>query len=170
MTNTYKTVKIAIIATILLCSVPLAVQAQIYNKKKSEQEGTASAISEHNARVMAPACVNKWETQECLRATSQSALEMAATYAEKLDKAGHKDALEVLKDQCAAATAATRGQYPAYAMTSAYTECANIIVDISDETGINPDQSHYQLLVGAVLCLTKDPRCRVIEQGLNKYR
>lgn len=172
MIKAQKLAAIIAFSAVLVVSVSYAASAQIYNKRKSGGGGSGevSALAENSARNMAQACIGNWESKACLRASSQSSLEMAATYAEKLDNAGRKEALEILKDQCAASTAATRGDYPAYAMTSAYTECANIIVDITDATGIEPDIDHYQLLVGAVLCLTKDKRCTAIEQGLQKYK
>lgn len=120
-------------------------------------------------RAVARSCVGNWESQECLAAVSRSALDLAARYAEELSNAGHDFAIELIKEHCAAGTAAAEGEYPAYAMKSAWTECANIMSDISEATGLNPSTSHYQLLVGPVLCLDKDMRCKSVERGLSRF-
>jgi len=130
----------------------------------------ASSASTQHAKIVSKACLGKWETQSCLKAVSDSALVMISNYAAKLKKNGKGSSLETLKEHCAASTAASNGEYPADAMVSAYVECANIISDINDATGLMPDQSHYQLLVGPVLCIRKDRRCAAIEEGLRKYR
>ena len=137
-------------------------QAQ-YMRKKASKESIA------HARLVSRACLGQWESQKCLKAVSDSSLIMVANYGAALKRKGKGSQLETLKNHCAASTAASNGEYPAYAMQSAYAECANIISDIVDATNIMPDQSHYQLLVGPVLCLSKDRRCRGIESDLRKY-
>lgn len=129
----------------------------------------ASSASVSHAKLVSRACLGRWEKQRCLKAVSDSNLVMVANYGATLQKKGKKQSLETLKEHCAASTAASNGEYPAYAMQSAYTECANIISDIVEETGIMIDQSHYQLIGSAVLCLSKDRRCKIIESGLRKY-
>lgn len=129
----------------------------------------ASKVSIQHAKIVSKACIGNWESQPCLKAVSESALVFAANYGAKLKRRGKSKSMETLKQHCAAATAASQGEYPAYAMQSAYTECANIIYDISEETKVTPDQSHYQLLVAPVLCLSKARECKGIESGLKKY-
>ena len=98
---------------------------------------------------------------------------MAVKYAGMLEARGKKDSIEELKQVCAAATVTEEDvgeDVPAYAFQSAYTECANGIYDISEKTGVKPDQSHYQLIVGAVLCLSNAPQCKVLEGQMQKYQ
>jgi hypothetical protein len=132
-------------------------------------QGSPSKISQQYASRVSGACLGNWESQACLKAVSESSLAMVSRYAETLKSRGGSSALETLKQKCAASTAAITQNIPANAMRSAYTECANAIYDISEQTGVKPDQSHYQLLVGPVLCLSKDRRCSAIEQGLRRY-
>jgi hypothetical protein len=126
----------------------------------------ASAESATYARLTSTHCLGRWARQECLTSISQSTLVLAANYAGLLESHGLVDAVEEIKQHCAAATAGTKGEYPAYAMQSAFTECANMIFDISEQTQVKPDLSHYQILVGAILCLSKDRRCAGIEKQL----
>lgn len=125
-----------------------------------------SAVATHHAKQVANHCVSQWEAQSCLSILSHSALILASNYASDLQD--HEQQTEDLKQHCAAATAATKGEYPAYAMTSAYTECANIMTDIAEQTGIAPDPSHYQLLIGSILCLNKSTHCPQIETALKE--
>jgi hypothetical protein len=118
------------------------------------------------ARLASAHCLGRWDDPECLKSISQSTLVLAANYAGLLESKGMIGAVEQIKQHCSAATAGTKGQYPAYAMQSAFTECANMIFDVSEQTSIKPDLSHYQILVGAILCLSKDRRCAVIEKQL----
>lgn len=148
--------RIALLASLVLITMPAAAQAQ------------SPKLLEH-ARSIAKACPGNWEAQGCLSTVSASNMDLAVDYMTKLDAAGKKDAVEEAKQLCAASTAATKGEYPAYAMQSAFTECANGIYDISEKTGVKPDQSHYQLLVGAVLCLSKAKECSVMEQQMQAY-
>ena len=115
-----------------------------------------------HAANIAKSCPGTWEKEACLHAVSNSAHDMVVNYAAALESAGKTSALETLKQVCAAATA-TESNIPAYAYTSAYTECANGIYDLSEHTRVQPDQSHYQLLITAVLCLSKDQRCAALE-------
>ena len=131
-----------------------------------------SAESVKYAVGVAGVCLGRhWDRPSCLRVVSESTLTLAANYAGDLQTQGHERVLEDLKQHCAAATAMTGEEdYPADAMTSAFKECAEIMLDIATKTGVMPDPSHYQLLVGAVLCLELDSRCTFIEQGLGRYR
>ena len=133
-------------------------QAQQVNKQVLAHAGQIASV-----------CPQKWETQNCLKAVSSSNKTLAVNYATKLDQAGHKASVEQVKQVCAAATAGTEGEYPAYALQSAFTECVNGLYDISQKTNILPDQSHYQLLVGSVLCLSKAPQCAALEQQMSAY-
>lgn len=134
------------------------------------QDTQPSEISLQHARRIAGVCPDQWETQNCLRTISESNLVLAATYMEDLQTQGYDQASDKIEQHCAASTAATQGTYPVYAIKSAFTECANMIYDVSEETDVLPDQSHYQLLVGPVLCLHNDRRCNAIEQGLYALR
>jgi hypothetical protein len=129
----------------------------------------SKAASKH-ARAVAGACLGQWKKQSCLKVVSRSALVLAANYAGRLQKQGHSNSVRTIKNRCAAATAATKRQYKAEVMRSAYAECANAILEVSNATGLKPDQSHYQLLVGPVLCIKGDRRCSAIERGLRQYR
>lgn len=121
-----------------------------------------------HAKQIGQTCPQKWETQGCLAAVSSSNKTLAVNYMRALEAKGNKPAMEQVKQTCAAATAATEGEYPAYAMQSAFTECTNSLYDISQKTGVLPDQSHYQLLVGSVLCLSKAPQCAALETQMGK--
>lgn len=121
-----------------------------------------------HAKKIASTCPGSWEQQSCLQAVSESNITLASNYAESLDNSGKSNQIEPLKQVCAASTAATKGEYPPAAMNSAFTECANGIYDISQKSGIAPDQSNYQLLVAAILCLNKDPQCELLERSMTQ--
>lgn len=130
-----------------------------------------SQTAQNFAGGVARACLDDaWESPACLRALSESNLTMAGNYAGALQQAGKGAAADKIKEHCAASTAARQQEFPAYAMKSAFIECANMISDIAESTAILPDQSQYQLLVGAVLCMEKDRRCTDINQGLRRYK
>jgi len=134
---------------------------------------TAQAASEASvtyAKRVAPVCINTWETPACLTAMSESNLVMAANYGAALQERNQNAAAETLKQHCAASTAHREQAFPAYAMKSAFIECVNIISDLNDQTGVAPDVDHYQLIVLAALCLSKDPRCKPMERGLQQYK
>jgi hypothetical protein len=134
-----------------------------------ERKGQISKAARHHAQSVAASCPGSWETQSCLQSASDTFLTTAALYAEDLDKNGQSGELENIKAHCAASTAATRlDDLPAYAMRSAFVECVNEIYDMSERTKIKPDIELYQLMVMSVLCLDKDPRCSVMEDGLKK--
>ena len=121
------------------------------------------------ARLIANSCPGQWETPACLSAVSKSNLALAANYGGALQEKNLNDAAEKIKQHCAASTAASDQEFPAYAMKSAFIECANAMSDVSDETKITPDLSHYQLLIGATMCLGKDPGCAEITRTLQQY-
>jgi len=121
-----------------------------------------------HAKQIASICPGSWEQQNCLKAVSESNITLASNYAESLDNSGKSNHIEPLKQLCAASTAATKGEYPPAAMNSAFTECANGIYDISQKSGVAPDQSNYQLLVAAILCLNKDPQCDLLERSMTQ--
>lgn len=123
-----------------------------------------------DAASVADACPGNWESPECLRATSQSALVLISQYGASLEHEGQEHAKEPLKEECAASTAATQENgIPAYALKSAYTVCLNKITDIADETGVKPDPSYLQLMVGAIWCMDRNPQCAMVEGGLRKW-
>ncbi len=122
-----------------------------------------------HARNVAHNCINSWESDGCLTATSESAMVLISQYGAKLQHMDMDEQKEKLKQECAASTAASqKSGFPAYAMKSAYTTCANTIYDIQVTTGINPDPNYYQLLVGTILCMNKSNQCGEIEDGLKK--
>ena len=125
-------------------------------------------VMSHAVKI-AKTCPDHWEKTACTEAISNSNMDMVVNYATALEKAGHKASLEPLKEHCAAATAIPEENIPAYAFQSAYTECVNSIYDISQKTKVTPDQSHYQLLVGSVLCLNKAPECAGLEKQMQVY-
>lgn len=158
-----------VLMTLFFLFFTLGAHAAIYNKR-SETQGQAQqpqSVATHAANVSA-VCPGNWENETCLFAVSKSNYDMTVNYATTLDNSKKSDSLEGLKQVCAAASV-TEPNIPAYAYTSAYTECANGIYDISEQTGVSPDQSHYQLIVAAVLCLSKDPRCIGLENQLRGY-
>ncbi len=132
---------------------------------------TALKTAQGYARDMAHACLGgEWEAQPCMVVVSENTLVMAANYQADLEKSGKKALGEQVKQKCAAATAATRGEYPAYAMQSAYTECANGLYEISEASGMKFDINQYQLLVGAIQCIGKTGNCKMFETGLGQYK
>ncbi|MFK7839018.1 MAG: hypothetical protein AB8B83_01700 [Bdellovibrionales bacterium] len=144
---------------------------QAPSQRPAPKEVEPSRAALENARAIANVCLNgKWQSQPCLSAVSQSNLVMASNYAAALSENKMEQNAEAIKQQCAASTAATRDSFPANAMRSAYVECVNAIVQQSQETGLVPDQSQFQLLVSAVQCLDLAPTCNEIERGLSAYR
>jgi hypothetical protein len=147
----------AVAAVSLSCVAPARAQLQ------------ASAGIREQASAMANVCLDNWQAPACLKAVSTSALVLAANYGTALQQGGHAAEAEEIKQHCAASTAATQGDYPAAAMKSAFTECANTVSDVAGKTGVNPDPSQYQLLVGPVMCLEGDPRCAAVTSGLKAF-
>ena len=122
-----------------------------------------------HARNVAQKCINSWESDNCLTATSEAAMVLISQYGAKLQNANFDEQKEKLKQECAASTAASqKSGFPAYAMKSAYTTCANTIYDIQVNTSIGPDADYYQLLVGTILCMNGNVQCGEIENGLKK--
>ena len=162
-----------ILAFFMFGAAQTAAAAEIFNKptKTVPAEKAASENAIEFAKRVAKACVpGQWEGQPCLKAVSENNLVMLANYGEALQKRKKDKAVELIKEHCSASTAATQGEFPAYAMRSAFVECANMIYDITESSGILPDQSQYQLLVGAVQCLDKTVACAGIEKGLQRYK
>lgn len=140
------------------------VQKEAKNKALNPEEINRIIIM-HTQEIGAY-CVGAWQNQKCMSALSSSTLTMASLYAEALEKSGHKDAQDPLMQNCAAATAATKVEVPAYAMKSAMTTCANAIYDITESTKIKPNLTHFQLLVEPIFCLGGDERCGKFEELL----
>lgn len=135
----------------------------------SAQQATPSAAATTHAGSVASACLSNWESPACLQAMSNSNMVLISNYGAELQQKGKNEAAESIKQHCAASTAAREQQFPAYAMKSAFTECANTMSDVTEQTGISPDPSHYQLLVASVLCMNGDRQCAPISQALKKY-
>ena len=114
-------------------------------------------------------CSHEWSSQSCMKTLSGASLVMVSNYAEDLHKNKNGQYLESLKQHCAASTAGTKVEVPAYAQRSAMTECINHIVTINEKTGIKPNPDFYQLIVGAIMCFDKNPSCSVIENSLDNY-
>lgn len=133
--------------------------------QQGQPQGLDQGVIRH-AMTISKACPGNWGAQSCLRAMSASNQDMAINYALKVKEAGHEQELETIKETCAASTAATQGEYPADAMRSAFTECVNGMYTVSEKTGVTPDQSHYQLIVGAVLCMNNAPQCPQLEKQM----
>ena len=156
--NLRRTRMFAFTALIQLCAI-LPAHAQ-----------AVSAVSKTHATALANACPGNWESPACLTAVSQSNMVLVSNYGAMLQHKNKNEAAETLKQHCAASTAHSKEQFPAYAMNSAFIECVNIISDLADQTQVMPDQSHYQLLLLPALCLSKDKRCGPMEKGLLQYK
>lgn len=135
----------------------------------AQAEAVPSATALTYAKLLGQSCPGQWESQTCLKAASQSSLTLAANYGGALQDKKLNAEAETIKQHCAAATAATQGEYPAYAMRSAFTECTGTISDVAEKTSVNPDVSHYQLLIATVMCLDKDAGCGEIEKTLKGH-
>lgn len=95
---------------------------------------------------------------------------LVSQFGASLEYEGYKAQMDPLKEDCAASTAATQQDgIPAYAMKSAYTVCANKIAEIAEITGVKPDPSYYQLMIASILCMDKNPQCRMMESSLKKW-
>ena len=142
----------------LLCGAFLTVS---YAKNSYAQVASSTLLHMNN---MATYCVGSWEDEACIKELSSISMDLTTGYAELLDASKQQGAMEVLKQHCAASTAALKVLVPAYAMKSAITECVNSISDISEATLIKPDLNLYQFMVISVMCLGNDPSCKDIEQ------
>ena len=143
-------------------SLPVTAQAQGMRQ--------ASDASFAAAQKVAPVCVGAWESPACLTAMSESNMTMVSNYGALLQSRKLDAQAETLKQHCAASTAHREQQFPAEAMKSAFIECINAISDLAEQTTIPPDVDHFQLLVAAGLCLSKDARCVPMEKALAQYK
>lgn len=134
------------------------------------QEQPSGGSSVQHAHAIAAVCPGAWESPACLTAVSRSNMDMVSNYGATLQQNRQDAAAETLKQHCAASTAHSEQQFPAYAMREAFVECANIISDLHDQTGFKLHQGHYQLLIAPIMCLDKNAQCRGYEQALQKYR
>ena len=128
-----------------------------------------SAADRQLVQAVLAACPADWSAQPCLKAVSGANLVMAANYGSSLQQSGQAAAAESVKNHCAASTAATQGNFPAYAFRSAFTECANTLTDLAQQTGKAPDPVLFPVLVDATLCLSGDQRCAAMTQQLQGY-
>lgn len=115
-------------------------------------------------------CPGNWESQACLSTISQIVYKMVEKYEKGLDNISRSQYTPALREHCAAAVAAAYDEYPAYAMKSAYTACANGLFEMSEHIALKPQPEAYQLLVSAILCLSGDARCPEIEKQLISMR
>lgn len=156
----------AIIAVMIIAfSWALPSNAQPQFAEKEVPSNTALKY----ASIVADACVSRWEDAACVRALSESSLTLVSDYGAQLQYRKMDGSLEILKEHCAATTAATKQDVPAYAMESAMTECLNYISDIGSTTGVLPDLSHYQLMTMSLFCMGKTSQCEVVEQQMTQY-
>ncbi len=131
----------------------------------------ASEIGVTYAARVARACLDgRWESAGCLKQVSESVLVMVSNYGGALKDKMKVAQADKVKEHCAAATAASKQDYPAYAMRSAFVECANALSDVAGAAGMMPDLTQYQILIGAVQCLDKGTACVAVEQGLARFR
>lgn len=138
------------------------------NEQHPAQSDVPKIIAVH-VKDMGAKCPSAWQSKGCIVAMANSNLTLASVYAELLQNGGQSDSTNALKEHCAASTAAIQVEVPAYAMKSAMTECANTITDISEATGITPDPTHYQLLIGGIFCLEDgNANCPAVEEGLKR--
>lgn len=137
---------------------------------QAEAQSGASSASQALAAKISQMCIDSWVEPACMASLSDNVTVLASDYAAKLKEVGYgDDVLEALKQGCAAATAASSQEVPAEAMRSAMTQCANLIADISKQSGVKPDQSLYQLLTYPILCYQEDPLCSVFELQLDAF-
>ncbi len=165
----YALILFGILFTFPAGAAPIQEQVSINKTTNIHNVSSSNSVSQavrSYAQKISRVCPGNWEAYPCLQAVSESTLVMAANYAGALKNRGYTAAVEKIKNHCAAATAAREREFPAYAMKSAYTECANMIYDVTEETGLKPDQSHYQLLVGPILCMSDDWRCETLEDQM----
>lgn len=144
-------------------------------EEESQQEKPARDVKvsmdfKSDAQAIAQSCPGNWEAEECLKATSQSAMVLISQFGASLEHEGYKSQMDPLKEDCAASTAATQQDgIPAYALRSAYTVCANTIAEIAEATGVKPDPSYFQLMIASILCMDNNPQCRMMESSLKKW-
>lgn len=126
-------------------------------------------VVQHIRQLQQNCMSGQWESQACIRALGESNLTLASQYAESLKKSGKAADADDIVQHCAASTASTKKQVPAYAMASAMTECANAMGDTANKTRIKPDLTHYQILIAGALCLSKHPKCPPLERGIANF-
>ena len=147
----------------------LCLMVMITAQQAAAQQEIPSNTALKYATVVADACVMRWEDQACVRALSESSLVMVSDYGAVLKYQKMEDSAEILKQHCAATTAATKQEVPPYAMESAMKECLEYISMIVSKSGVRPDMSHYQLMTMSTLCLGKTRECPAIEQQMMAY-
>lgn len=132
---------------------------------RNNQGGDFTDLAKYMAGEMAVRCFNnKWTSPKCLRMISESVLQMAGEYSARLEAKSKVKGMDDLRENCAAATAASKIAVPAYAMESALAACVNSIYKISQETGILPDADLYQLVIMPAVCLKKQGQCSELEK------
>ena len=135
----------------------------VYDKNSAAYKGAIKHV-----RNMSAQCKGKWETQGCMKTLSNVSLVMVSNYAADLKRHNRLSAIESLKQNCAASTAALQIKVPAYAMREAMTVCVNHISDLNDQTGLRPDPNYSQMIVGSILCIDKNMSCFLMEMQLGK--
>lgn len=158
---------------LLLTCVVISASSALAQPIQKPQSGTAiSDTAMHYTKMVAVDCATKahlWTTAGCLRTLSESSRVMVSNYMETLEREGQTSFVELVKNNCAASTAAEQGTYPAEAMKSAFIECANTISDVAENSRLVPDLAHYELLAGPILCMSNDRRCRHVEHRLKQF-
>ena len=121
-------------------------------------------------RHAADKCLSKWEAASCITELGHFSTTLVTFFAHDLEAAGHQAQLEPLRQSCAASTASSKMAVPAYAQSSAMTECANMMYDISVKAQLVPEATMYQFMIMSVMCLNKDQRkCAAMEVGVNTF-
>ncbi len=143
-------------------AAPVAAERSSVGSQAPRYQYNNSSISNMVARV----CPGNWEKKACLRAVSEASAVMIIDFAEKLEVNNQGDYVKPLRKYCVSATAGIKGGYSAKEMNAFYNQCINKIFEISSSVSIAPDQAQYQLVVSAVMCLSKEPMCKDIEQTL----
>jgi hypothetical protein len=157
----------------LFCVAVSALPAAAQAIKKPQSGTDVSETAMHYTKMVAQDCSAKadaWSSNGCLRTLSESNRVMISNYMETLDREGQTQFVELVKNSCAASTAAEQGTYPADAMKSAFIECANAISDVAEASRLAPDLAHYELLAGSILCMSNDRRCREVSFRLHQFR
>jgi len=155
---------------LFLCFCFFVTSIPVHAQTAAQQGGVPQAVSSQIISIQKSCLPSRWQTPDCLKAMGESNLIMASNYAEALQNGDHKPAADELLQHCAASTAAREQEVPAYAMTSAMTECANTMGEIAQNTGIRPDPTHFQLFIAGVLCLSQNLQCAALEKGIAAFK
>ena len=166
-------VRVITLFLLLFCLTETPAGAQSPSASAAASASASSGRAEKElvqlAKNIARECLKEetgWMSASCLKVNAYSNRILAANYIAALKEKGKTKAAGSVEQQCAAATALGEVKATQETVGNVLAECANQISDMTAETGIKPDLSHYQLLIAATLCITKDARCEASEQAL----